>query len=227
MSFNILMSLQAWGDEMQILLAGATGLIGTEVLRQCELDSRIDRVCAVTRKPLPRPHGAKCLEFSTNFARFPADFPPGQYGGAICALGTTMAKAGSKEAFRAVDFDYVLNFANWVKRNGVEHFTLVSAMNANRKSLVFYNRVKGEIEDAVAALNFPKLTIIRPGLLLGQRVERRPGESIAIRVHGFFKGMLPRAWQGVAAEEVAKVLLAKQFRQSAGLEVIANGDLPH
>ncbi len=212
---------------MQILLAGATGLIGAEVLKLCELDSRLDRVCAVTRKPLPRPHGAKCLEFSTNFARFPTDFPPGQYAGAICCLGTTMAKAGSKEAFRLVDFDYVLNFAIWVRKNGVEHFSLVTAMNADPKSMVFYNRVKGEIEDAVAALNFPKLTIVRPGLLLGQRVERRPGESIAIRVHGYLKGMLPRSWQGVAAEDVAKVLLAKQFRQGAGLEIIANRDLPH
>jgi uncharacterized protein YbjT (DUF2867 family) len=138
-----------------------------------------------------------------------------------------MAKAGSKEAFRLVDFDYVLNFANWVKRNGVEHFSLVSAMNADRKSLVFYNRVKGEIEDAVAGLNFPKLTILRPGLFIGQRTEKRAAESIAIRVHGFLKAMLPPSWQGVTAEDVAKVLLAQQFRQKGGLEIIYNRDLPH
>lgn len=153
---------------LRILLAGGTGVVGTEVLQQSRAQG--DHVIAVGRRPTGLAHE----DLLTDFDALP-QLPDADI--AICALGTTIGKAGSREAFRAVDHGAVLAFAKAAQAAGVEHFMVVTAVGADPASSVFYSRVKGEIEQDLCALGFARLDILQPGLLRGERVEKRPVES--------------------------------------------------
>jgi uncharacterized protein YbjT (DUF2867 family) len=125
----------------------------------------------------------------------------------FCSLGTTIAKAGSKAAFRSIDFDAVLALAQWSRAAGARRFVLVSAMGANADSRVFYNSVKGEVELAVRREGPPSVVVLRPGLLDGARPEFRLGESVALSLIRPLKRLLPRSLQPVTAEDVAAAML--------------------
>jgi uncharacterized protein YbjT (DUF2867 family) len=139
----------------------------------------------------------------------------------FCALGTTIRKAGSQEAFRKVDFDYPLAVARAGRAQGARHFLLVSAMGASARSSVFYSRVKGELEDAILALGYPSVTIARPSVLLGDRDERRPGEELAKKIGWLF----PNRWRPVEAASVAAALVQALRRARPGVEVLENAAL--
>jgi uncharacterized protein YbjT (DUF2867 family) len=134
----------------------------------------------------------------------------------LCALGTTIRKAGSQPAFRTVDFTYPEQIARFGLERGARHFLLVSALGANARSGVFYNRVKGELEDAVRSLPYRAHTIIRPSLLLGERGEFRLGERIAARL----AWLAPLKYKPVHARDVARSLVNAALTDSAGLQVI-------
>jgi uncharacterized protein YbjT (DUF2867 family) len=153
---------------MTILLAGATGLVGSRVLGLAQRLGR--RVVPVGRTATGTP-GEVVASF-TALPRLP------RAATAICALGTTRAKAGSDAAFRAVDHDAVLAFATAAQAAGVKHFILISAMGAKANSPLLYPRTKGEVEAALAAMNFARLDILQPGLILGPRADRRPVEAL-------------------------------------------------
>ena len=158
---------------MRILLAGATGLVGSRLLPLLladghEVVSLGRRACGVVHPGLQ--------EIRTDFA---AISPLGAADAAICALGTTMAKAGSQTAFRAVDEDAVLAFARAAYSAPCPHFLAVSAVGADPRSRAFYSRVKGEVEARLQTIGFARLDLLRPGLIIGPRAERRPIESIA------------------------------------------------
>lgn len=125
---------------------------------------------------------------------------------AFCALGTTIGKAGSQAAFRAVDHDLVLTFAKAAKARGARAFHVVSALGADERSRVFYNRVKGEMERDVRALGFDGACAYRPSLLLGERVERRRGERAAIALAKLLRRALPARVRGIPAEVVARAM---------------------
>ncbi len=129
---------------------------------------------------------------------------------AVCALGTTLAAAGSREAFRAVDFDAVLAVARSARAAGASRFGLVSALGADARSGVFYNRIKGEAEAAVEALGFKHLVIAQPSLLLGDRdalgQARRPGEHWAQRLAPWIGPAVPLRWRPIPASTVAHAL---------------------
>jgi uncharacterized protein YbjT (DUF2867 family) len=195
-----------------VLLAGATGLVGGHCLRQ--LIRQADRqVVAVVRRPL----GLNLPFLQTVVSELgrledmppPALTTPGAI--ALCALGTTLRRAGSQEAFRAVDRDGVLAFARWCQRLGARSFVLVSSVGAAPASRSFYLRVKAEAEREVAALGWTRLVILRPGLLLGRRDERRPGEAIAQvampLLHPLLRGRL-RRYRGIDAAVVARAMIA-------------------
>lgn len=145
---------------MKSVLAGATGLIGSHVRKLAGPDC----------KPLLRGQ----VDYG-NLAASLGDLPVDRV---YCALGTTIRKAGSQAAFRQVDFDYALALARWARQQGCGDFRLVSSVGADKNSSNFYLRVKGEIEEALAGEGFRQLHIFRPGVLLGDRQESRPGESI-------------------------------------------------
>jgi uncharacterized protein YbjT (DUF2867 family) len=135
----------------------------------------------------------------------------------FCCLGTTMKKAGSKEKFRLVDFHYPVNLANYCLNNGAKQFLLVSSMGADANSGIFYNKVKGEVENAVSKLGYPRLDIFRPSLLLGDRNESRLAEDlgkVAMRLFGFlFLGSL-KDYKAIDSGRVARAMI--YFAQEEG-----------
>jgi uncharacterized protein YbjT (DUF2867 family) len=139
----------------------------------------------------------------------------------VCALGTTMRQARSRERFRRVDFDYPLEAARLARARGVPHFLLVSALGANARSRIFYNRVKGELEEALGGQGFPSLTIVRPSLLLGSRREFRLGEVIA--KHLAF--LTPARIRPVSARAVAAALVASAMNPVPGRILLESAEI--
>jgi uncharacterized protein YbjT (DUF2867 family) len=205
---------------LNVLVAGATGLVGSHCIAQLRADSRIGRIVAVQRRD--GVGDAKLTIAPIDFERIDA-LDPTQFGAdaAICALGSTIRQAGSQDAFRRIDHDYVLGFARLARRSGVTRFGLVSALGADPRSRVFYNRIKGETEAAVQSIGFESLTIVRPSLLLGARAEFRFGE----RVFAPLARHLPRRWRGVPAAAVASSLVEAVLCGAPGVQRRENASL--
>jgi uncharacterized protein YbjT (DUF2867 family) len=144
----------------------------------------------------------------------------------FCALGTTIGKAGSQAAFRAVDHDAVLAFAEAALGAGARHFVLVSSLGADPRSRIFYNRVKGEIEADLRALGFASLTIAQPSLLLGDRLEPRAAERVLVVASRLLGGVLkPFASRPIEAKVVARALLAIAHSPKPGVHTYLSGEL--
>lgn len=209
---------------MTVSLFGATGLVGGHCLQLLLADDRYARITVAGRRPLPGgpPAGPPRLEERViDFDRLP-DHPEAVASHAvICALGTTIKKAGSQERFREVDHDYPLAIARLALAAGARHFLLVSAIGADAGSRVFYNRVKGELEDALLALDYPRITILRPSLLLGDRDEFRLGEAIA----GQLAFLIPGRYRPVHARSVARALAGEALRSEAGRLVLESDEI--
>ncbi|MCC5919789.1 MAG: oxidoreductase [Cyclobacteriaceae bacterium] len=163
------------------MIVGATGLIGNNLLHQLLKDSSYDKVIAVVRTKIDLEH-PKLLQYVLDFEQLEEVGVLLAADHVYCCLGTTIGKAGSKAAFRKVDYEYVLAFAQQCLANKCQIFTLVSSMGSDVNSSVFYSRTKGEIEKALSDLKFPKLIIVRPALLLGDRSEKRFGEDLFKKV---------------------------------------------
>ena len=189
------------------LLAGATGLVGEELLQRLLAGDEYSQVNAVSRRALEA-HSPKLNVAITDFDQLAAVEPAFfAVDDVFCCLGTTIKTAGSKTAFEKVDFDYVLALAQAAEHNGAKRFFLVSAVGANPKSSNFYSRTKGRIEVAVSKLNFDAVYWIRPSLLLGKRNENRPGEAWAQRLAPLFSPLLAgplRHTRPVSAAAVAE-----------------------
>jgi len=185
-------------------------------------DPGVDQVRILVRRPLPNPPGsAKLEECIIDFDHLQRHAESLEVDQIICALGTTMHKAGSREEFRKVDHDYPLRLARHGLAHGASHFLLVSALGADPLSRVFYNRVKGETERAISAVGYPSLTIVRPSLLLGEREEFRLGEEVAKR----FGWLAPRRLRPVHARQVALALVRAAREGVPGRQIIENTDL--
>ncbi|MBF8747706.1 oxidoreductase [Pseudomonas putida] len=201
-----------------VLLAGATGLTGEHLLDRLLNEPTISRVLAPTRRPLAEhPH----LE---NPVGDPAVFLPqlaGRVDIAYCCLGTTLKQAGSEQAFRAVDLDMVVAFSKRAREMGARHLLVVSAIGADPKSSIFYNRVKGEMEEALKAQDWPQLTIVRPSLLLGDRVEPRLGERMAAP----FARFLPGKYRGIEPCTLARALWRLALEEEDGVRIVESDEL--
>ena len=205
-----------------MFLAGATGLVGRECLRLLSNDAAVAEVRALVRHSLPpETLGPRVRECRTDFSGLEKHQDWFQVNWVFCALGTTIRAAGSPEAFRRVDYEYTLSIAKLALSRGASHFLLVSAIGANPRSPFFYNRVKGELEDAVRSLGYPSLTIARPSLLLGQRQEWRFGEELAKRL-GW---LLPSQWRPVHASQVATALVHAAHASVPGMRIWENAVL--
>jgi uncharacterized protein YbjT (DUF2867 family) len=186
------------------LIAGSTGLVGAQLL-QLLLDShRYDKVIAITRKELRTHH--KLIQHLNNGENLILD-PTWRIDDVYCCLGTTIAKARSKEKFYQVDFTYPYDLAKGSQELGARQFLIVTALGAQKKSPVYYNRVKGEIEEALSKLGFNSLHILRPSLLLGDRNEKRTGEEAAKIFYRIFGFIIPKKYKAIDAAKVARAML--------------------
>ncbi|WMD20787.1 oxidoreductase [Achromobacter seleniivolatilans] len=208
---------------MKLLVIGSTGLVGSHVLGQALADPRVTQVIAPARRPLPS--HPKLLAPLVDFNNLPPDAEWWGADAVICALGTTMRAAGSQSAFRKVDYDYPLAAAKLARQHGTPTYVLNSAIGAEASSRFFYNRVKGELEQALAASGFASLTIVRPGLIGGQRTEFRLGERMASLALSTLGPLLPRAWRINPAEQIARVMLNAAINAPSGLHVIKSDQL--
>ena len=210
-------------ETLRVLLIGATGLVGGHCLDALRADGRVATVTVLQRGvPAAERGDARLRVLQADFDRLDA-LPANTFhvDAAICALGTTIGKAGSQAAFRRVDHDYVLAVAQRARAAGASRFGLVSALGAEVGSRVFYNRVKGEIEVAIEALGFDSLSIVRPSLLLGARDEFRLGERLSAPLGR----LLPRRWRAVPAEAVARALVESVLRGEKLIRRIENAQL--
>ena len=206
-----------------VALAGATGLVGREILRGLVADPSVTAIHVLARRAIePAP---KVIPHVVDFRSVPA-LP--RLDEVYLALGTTIKVAGSQEAFRAVDFDANLAVARAALAAGARRAGLVSAMGASAKSRVFYSRVKGELEHALAVLAFEGLVIARPSMLAGDRESLgqpvRRGEHIALAVSRLLGPLIPRNFRSVAAADVAGALLMR-VPNARGRQIVLSGEM--
>lgn len=207
-----------------VALAGATGLVGRAILEGLLADDSVAAVHALGRREPPVAH-PKLTAHVVDFAALP---PLPLVDEVYLALGTTIKAAGSQAAFRAVDFDANLSAARAALAAGARRCGLVSAMGADSKARIFYNRVKGETEDALAELPFEGLVIARPSLLVGDRgalgQPTRPAEKVATAISTLLSPFLPANYRPVAAAHVARALLDR-VPKAEGHLVLPSGEL--
>jgi len=209
-------------DMLSALLAGGTGLVGGHCLRALLDERRYERIIVVTRRDIgDAAKSPRVTQLVTEFAgigdlrkRLRADH-------VFCALGTTIAKAGSQKKFREIDFEYPLRLAQLSRLNGARHFSIVSALGASSRSPFFYSRVKGEVEDGLRQMGWPSLVIMRPSLIAGDRTEHRPLERLAERVLRFG----PAAWRPVQASAIATRMVELALSEPTGVQVIESREI--
>lgn len=207
------------------MLAGASGLVGGFCLRELLKEPLVSNLDVYGRKA-PVTH-QKINFIECDFADFgnesssSADF-------ALCALGTTMKKAGSVVAFQKVDLEFVVSFARHAKSRGVQTFVVISSLGADETSSIVYNSTKGKMEAKLKALEFPSLVVLRPSLLLGSRAETRLMESLAIRLAPLYEKLLVgpmKKYRPITAEKVAQVACYQALHSAGGQEFIENDQL--
>ena len=207
-------------EPLRIALAGATGLIGTTVI-DLAIDREDFRLTGLSRREVPIPDGVRMEMFVADPENWGDVFEAVRPTALICALGTTWRLAGEDEAaFRAVDYDLVLETARAAKAHGVERMIAVSSAGASLAAKTFYLRVKGEMERDLAKVGFKRLDVLRPGLLRGLRGgDRRTGERIGIAVSPltdlFLRGGM-RRYRSISAQMVAEAALGLAMRKAAG-----------
>lgn len=205
----------------RVLITGATGLVGRQLLCLLIADPRVSEIIAPTRRKLPEMSKVTNLVEANltdvlGLLQTPLDL-------VFCCLGTTRRQAGSKDAFVHVDYTLVLDTAIAGQRLGAKHLLVVSAHGASMRSPFFYSRVKGEMEDALKKERWPRLTLIRPSLLLGERESSRAAESMMAPL----SKLLPGNWRAVKAKDVAAVMVREAFMPARReIMVIESGDIP-
>jgi len=204
------------------IVLGATGLIGKKVTEHLLKNDSYSTVIILVRKPLNINH-PKLKQHIFNYDAIDNTLLKGD--DLFCCLGTTIKTAGSKEAFRKVDLDYVVNVAKASKVNGINHFAVISAMGANKNSTVFYNQIKGEMEESIKAVGFNSTYIIRPSLLLGDRKEFRFGELIGKFFMITLSFLIPKKYRAIYDVQVAFATIHFMNQTERGFFVKENDEL--
>lgn len=199
------------------LIAGATGLVGSNLLKQLLAETYYSKIIVLLRKPLniSDPRLVQLLVDFDNLKEYATELKANDV---YCTLGTTMKKAGSKEAFRKVDYEYPVELASITHKNGAEKFIIVTAIGSDSNSAIFYNKVKGQVEEKLKSFQFKHLYILQPSLLTGDRKEHRTGEKIAIIASNYFNHILLgplRKYRSINANVVAfgMIYAAKHFTE--------------
>ena len=204
-----------------ILILGATGLVGGEALQRALREPRVEWVIAPTRRALPsdpklrNPVAAELDALLPDAAGWAVD-------AVICALGTTMKNAGSKQAFRHIDYELPLAFATLACQAGANTFVLTSSKGASATSSFFYTRTKGELERDIERIGFRSLLIVRPGIISGHRAAPRPGERLALQLTAMLSPLLPRGLRISRASRIAEVLIEGAVAPMPGVRVVGS-----
>lgn len=206
-----------------VLVAGATGAVGSEVLRLALADEQVEKVVAPTRRALAA--HAKLENPQVDFSKVTGEEPWWEVDAVVCALGTTIKKAGSQEIFREVDHDYPLKLATHALVNGAQSYALNSSVGADPQSRSFYLRTKGEVERDLDALGYCSVTIVRPSVIWGERNEVRLGESLAIFALTALRPVVPKRYRVVPAARIAKALLSHALAGVPGKKVLESEEL--
>jgi uncharacterized protein YbjT (DUF2867 family) len=208
------------------LIAGATGLVGNELLQQLISGRQYHTISLLSRHEVETT--SKRVEtIIVDYDQLTDEQIPA-VDDVFCCLGTTMNKAGSKEAFRKVDYDYPLRVAEITRRKGARQYLLVSAMGADPNSYFFYNRVKGEVEEAIARLDFEAFHTFRPSMLLGERTETRTGEQIGQAVMQSVAPLMVgglKKYQAIAASTVAEAMVYVAKKELRGVYVFESNKI--
>lgn len=206
------------------LVAGATGLVGREILQGLLADDSVAAVHALARRPLEIRH-PKLTVHVVSFSSLPS-LPP--VDEVYLALGTTIKVAGSQAAFRAIDFEANLAVAVAAQVAGAKRLGLVSAMGADSQSRLFYNRVKGELEEAIDSLGYEGVVIARPSMLAGDRASLgqplRKGEQAALKASRWLRPLIPEDYRSIRAADVARALL-RTVPTARGEQVLVSGQM--
>lgn len=207
--------------DRKVLIAGASGLVGQRLLQGLVADTSVTAVHVLSRRALDI-HDRKLTVFVVNFDALPV-LPT--VDEVYLAIGTTIKQAGSQAAFRHIDLDINLAVAKASLAVGAKKIGLVSAIGADAQSKVFYNRVKGELEDALTALSTEALVIAQPSLLLGDRERlgqpRRYGEKIGKLISSLLGPLIPVKYRAIEASRVADAMLAA-MRTARGRTVLSS-----
>ena len=203
------------------LVLGASGLVGNELVKILIQQKKYEKIHLLVRGPIES-NDSSCEVHIVDFDQLGAYPELFQVTDVFCCLGTTIKKAKSKAAFRKVDYDYPVEAAKLANKGGAEKFLIITAMGSNPKSRIFYNQVKGEVEESLGKLNIPSLHIFRPSLLLGDRTEFRFGEKIAGKASTFLNlfmiGPL-RAFKAIEARNVATAMAAMADNSKSGVNI--------
>jgi uncharacterized protein YbjT (DUF2867 family) len=197
------------------LIAGSTGLIGSQLLDLLLSSERYNKVIALTRSNLDRSH-PKLVQLKIDFDKLSESLHGHHVDDVFCCLGTTMAKARSKDMFYKVDFYYPLLLAKTGKALGARQYFLVSALGADKNSSIYYNRVKGEIEEAIEATGYDAVHVFRPSLLLGERDEKRSAEDAAKFFYKTFGFLIPEKYKAIDSAKVARAMIHFAEQQQTG-----------
>jgi len=221
---------------LRVLLVGGSGLVGSACLALLANDPQVAQVRVLLRREMtvaellgPHEHAkahsyatqqamAKLEVVTVDFDHLVAHANLFAVDAVVCTLGTTIKQAGSQAAFRKVDHDYPLAVARLAKAQGAQQFLMVSALGAHASSRVFYNRVKGEVENDITDLGYASLSIAQPSLLLGERAEFRFGERLAAK----FAWLVPSPWAPVHARQVARALVHALTHPAKGRHILQN-----
>jgi hypothetical protein len=230
------------------IISGSSGLVGTQLLHQLFVHDQYDHVISVGRRELTMKH-QKLVQITVDFEKFNQVNLEGKLrekdiGGlnhpliktlqqkdfemdAFCTLGTTIKAAGSKEKFRKIDHDYVIAFAKWSHQLGATQFLYVSAIGADPNSKIFYNKVKGEVQEDLKLIPFAYIGIFQPSLLMGNRKENRLGEETAKVVMKFITALgLYKKYKPIYDHQVAKAMVfyARNSKNNA-VEVVSSQEM--
>ena len=203
-----------------LVIFGATGLVGGWCLKKALETDFWDTVTAVGRKAVTeKPQDPRFREHVVPFEHLDSIQDVLAASHVMSALGTTMKKAKTKEAFREVDYGLAVQVARLAAQNKARHFLLVSATSANPRSLIYFNRVKGEAEQAVSGLGFASVSIFRPSLILGKRQDVRPAEDFAKSIAERVCFAIPKRYKPIEAKTIATAMVRAAQKDAPGVHV--------
>jgi uncharacterized protein YbjT (DUF2867 family) len=209
------------------LIVGASGLVGNKLVKILLEANDYEKIKIFTRNRLNLEH-PKLEQLVVDFDQLDQYKEYLNVNDIFCCLGTTIKKAGTQEAFKRVDFEYPLEVARLARDCGIDKFLIITAMGANINSKIFYNRVKGEVEEELTKIQFPSLIILRPSLLLGNRKEFRLGERIASVLSPLYSFALTgslRKYKPIQAKDVAMAMYVSAQRKNLGKRIIQSDEI--
>ncbi len=205
------------------LIAGSSGLIGGLLTTTLINENYYDEIILLVRKKNVLFQHPKLIQQEIDFNAI-SDLKI-KVNDVYCCLGTTIRKAGSKEEFYKVDCTYPIELAKMSLQNGAEQFHIISAMGANKNSSIFYNKVKGEVEEKVKDTGFKSLFIYRPSLLVGDRKEFRMGEKIGIGLAKIFSFLIPKKYKAIDIHKIVNAMILNAKSERLGIHILESDQL--